>query len=80
MGIFRRRPRPADLERLLEQRAQLLAELDVVQSDAAWAGVSDDREDLAGSKALGRQADALRRALTDLDRNIAAARDAQQGG
>ena len=78
MGLFRRR-RPADLERLLEQRAQLLAELEVVQSDAAWAGVSDDLEELAGSRALGRQADALRRALADLDRSIAAARDAGEG-
>lgn len=76
MGLFRRR-RPVDLQRLLEQRAQLVEELDVVQSDAAWAGVSDDQEELAGSRALQRQADALRRALADLDRSIASAREAE---
>jgi hypothetical protein len=72
MGLFRRRP--PDLDRLLERRQQLVAELDAVDGDAAWASVSDDPEELADSRSLRRQTDALRRALADLDRQIAVAR------
>ena len=70
MGLFRRR-RP-DLASLLERRAQLVAELEVVDADAAWAGVSDDSAELADGRSLRRQAEALRRALADLDGQIAA--------
>jgi hypothetical protein len=73
MGLFRRRRQ--DLASLLERRAQLVAELEVVDADAAWASVSDDAGELADGRALRRQTDALRRALADLDRQIAAARD-----
>ena len=76
MGLFRRRP--ADLGALLERRAQLVAELEAVDADAAWTAVSDDPGELAESAGLRRQTDGLRRALADLDRRIAAARD--QGG
>jgi hypothetical protein len=68
MGLFRRR-RPS-LAALLERRAQLVAELEVVDADAAWAGVSDDAAELADARSLRRQTDALRRALVDLDRQI----------
>ena len=74
MGLFRRRP--PDLASLLERRAQLVEEMETVEADAAWAGVSDDPGELADSQSLHRQTDALRRALADLDRRIAAAREA----
>lgn len=73
MGLFRRR-RP-DLASLLERRAQLVEEIDAVDADAAWSSVSDDAAELAEGRSLRRQADALRRALADLDRQIAAERD-----
>jgi hypothetical protein len=73
MGLFRRR-RP-DLASLLERRVQLVAELEVVDADATWGSVSDDSEELADARSLRRQTDALRRALADLDRQIAAERD-----
>jgi hypothetical protein len=69
MSLFRRRP--PDLGSLLERRAQLVAELEVVDADAAWTSVSDDAAELADSRSLRRQTDALRRALADLDRQIA---------
>ena len=73
MGLFRRR-RP-DLATLLERRAQLLAEIEAVDADAAWTAVSDDPEELADSRSLRLQTDALRRALVDLDAQIAAAQE-----
>jgi len=73
MGLFRRR-RP-DLAALLERRAQLEAELEAVDADAAWTSVSDDPGELADARSLRRQADALRRALAELDGRIAAERD-----
>jgi hypothetical protein len=73
VGLFRRRP--PDLATLLERRAQLVAEIDAVDEDAAWTGVSDDVAELAESQSLRRQTEALRRALADLDRRIAAERD-----
>lgn len=72
MGLFRRRP--PDLNRLLERREQLAAELEAVDADAAWTSVSDDPEELGESRSLRRQTDALRKALADLDRQIATAR------
>jgi len=78
MGLFRRRP--PDLNRLLERREQLVAELEAVDADAAWTSVSDDLEELADSRSLRRQTDALRQALADLDRQIAAARQANSAG
>jgi len=73
MGLFRgRRP---DLASLLDRRAQLVDEIDAVDADAAWSSVSDDAAELAEGRSLRRQADALRRALADLDRRIAAERD-----
>jgi len=71
MGLFRRRP--PNLARLMERRAQLAAELEAVDADAAWTAVSDETEELAESRSLRRQADALRRALADVDRQIDAA-------
>ncbi len=73
MGLFRRRR--SDLASLLERRAQLAAELEVVDADAAWASVSDDAAELADGRSLRRQTDALRRALADLDRQIASEQD-----
>ena len=73
MGLFRRRQ--PDLASLLERRAQLVAELEAVDEDAAWTSVSDDPAELADSASLRRQTEALRRALADLDRRIAAQRD-----
>jgi hypothetical protein len=73
MGLFRRRR--ADLASLLEKRAQLVAELEAVDADAAWTSVSDDLAELADARSLRRQADALRRALVELDGRIAAERD-----
>jgi hypothetical protein len=72
MGLFRRRP--PDLARLMERRAQLVAEIEAVDADAAWTSVSDDAAELAEARSLRRQTDALRRALADLDRQIAIAR------
>ena len=77
MALFRRR-KGEDLVALMERRVQLAAELEQVEADAAWAGASDDRLDLADAHDLKRQADALRRSLTDLDARIEAARDALQ--
>lgn len=71
MGLFRRRP--PNLAKLMERRAQLVAELEAVDADAAWTAVSDETEELAESRSLRRQADALRRGLADLDRQIDAA-------
>ena len=73
MGLFRRRP--PNLATLLARRAQLLAEIETVDEDAAWTAVSDDAAELAESQSLRRQTDALRRALADLDRQIATERD-----
>jgi NAD(P)H-dependent FMN reductase len=73
VGLFRRRP--PDLATLLERRAQLVAELEAVEGDAAWTAASDDAEELAESRSLSRQTEALRRALADLDGQIATARD-----
>ena len=75
MGLFRRRP--PNLAKLLERRAQLVAELETVDEDATWTAVSDEAEELAESRSLRRQTDALRRALADLDGQIAAARERQ---
>jgi len=75
MGLFRRRP--PNLTRLMERRAQLVAEIEAVDADAAWTSVSDDAAELAESRSLRRQTDALRRALADLDRQIAAAQGQQ---
>jgi hypothetical protein len=61
----------------MERRAQLVAELEAVDAVEAWTAVSDEAEELAESRSLRRQADALRRALADLDRQIDAA---SQGG
>ena len=75
MGLFRRRP--PDLATLMERRAQLMAEIEAVDADAAWTSVSDDAAELAESRSLRRQTDALRRALADLDRQIAVAHGQQ---
>ena len=77
MGLFRRRP--PDLASLMERRAQLMAEIEAVDADAAWTSVSDDAAELAESRSLRRQTDALRRALADLDRQIAAVQGQQLG-
>ena len=75
MGLFRRRP--PDLATLLERRQQLVTEIEAVDADAAWTSVSDDAAELAESRSLRRQTDALQRALADLDRQIASARHRQ---
>jgi hypothetical protein len=72
MGFFR--PRPPDLAKLEARREQLLAEIEVVDADAAWTSLSDDTLELAEGSSLRRQTDALRRALADLDHQIADAR------
>lgn len=77
MPLFRKK-RGEDLAMLMERRVQLAAELEQVEADAAWASASDDRLELADAHDLRRQADALRRSLTDLDARIEAARDALQ--
>jgi hypothetical protein len=71
VGLFRRGP--PILATLLDR--QLVAELETVEGDAAWTAASDDAEELAESRSLRRQTEALRRALTDLDGQIAAARE-----
>jgi hypothetical protein len=73
VGLFRRRP--PNLATLLERRAQLVAEIEAVDEDAAWTAVSDDAAELAEAASLRGQTGALRRALADLDRRIAAERD-----
>ena len=55
----------------MAERDQLAAELAAIESDAAWTALSDDQTDLAESRSLTRQADALRRAVAELDRDIA---------
>lgn len=75
MGLLRRRP--PNLATLMERRAQLVAEIEAVDADAAWTSVSDDAAELSESRSLRRQTDALRRALADLDRQIAAAQGQQ---
>jgi transcription elongation GreA/GreB family factor len=68
MALFRRK-QPTAAE-LLEQRAQLVAELEAIDADAAWAAASDDRAELADAAQLRRQADALRRSIADLDARL----------
>jgi hypothetical protein len=63
----------------MEQRAQLAAELEQLDADAAWASASDDQLELADGRDLRRQADALRRSIAEIDRRIEDARD-QVGG
>ena len=69
MPLFRRRGRRT-FAQLVEERAQLVAELEAVDADVAWTGASDDRMELAESSSLRRQADALRKSIADLDRQI----------
>jgi hypothetical protein len=71
MALFHRRRKT--FAELVEERAQLVAELQAIDEDAAWTGASDDRMELAESSSLRRQADALRRSIADLDRRIAEA-------
>ena len=71
MRLFRRRPE--DISALFAKRSQLLAEIEAIEADAAWTAASDDNFDLAESRRLKRQADALRRSLVDLDERIVAA-------
>ena len=77
MPLFRRRARVDDVPRLVAQRDQLAAELELVDADAAWATASDDREEVADGRHLRKQADALRRSIAELDERIAAARQAR---
>jgi hypothetical protein len=74
-GYFRRVPlfrrKRSTPEALHAERAQLLAELEALDADAAWNAASDDRSELAEASRLKRQADALRRSISDLDRRIA---------
>ncbi len=72
MPLFRRRGRKTFAE-LVEERAQLVAELEAVDADAAWTAASDDRMELDESSSLRRQADALRKSIAELDRQIAEA-------
>ncbi|HEX7167926.1 MAG TPA: hypothetical protein VF230_13190 [Acidimicrobiales bacterium] len=71
MPLFRRRPE--DISTLMVKRQQLLAEIEAVEADVAWTAASDDNMELAESRRLRRQADALRRSLADLDERIVAA-------
>lgn len=68
MPLFRRRRKT--FAELVEERAQLVAELQAIDEDVAWTAASDDRIELAESSSLRKQADALRRSIADLDRRI----------
>ena len=70
MPLFHRR-KPT-LDSLVAQRRQLAEELEHLDADAAWTAASDDKSELAESAALRRQADAIRRSIADIDRQIAA--------
>ena len=72
MPLFRKRRE--DPERLIEQRSQLQAELEALEADAAWTAASDDPLELAESRKLKRQADAIRRSVAELGARIAEAR------
>ena len=69
MPLFRRQGKKT-FAQLVEERAQLVAELQAIDEDVAWTGASDDRMELAESSSLRRQADALRKSIADLDRRI----------
>ena len=64
----RRKP---TLESLVAQRRQLAEELELLDADAAWTAASDDKAELAESARIRRQADAIRRSIADVDRQIA---------
>ena len=68
---WRRRSDPAELiAQLTQQREQLAAELDVVESDAAWTRVSDEVAERVEGERLQRQAAALRAELGRLDTRL----------
>ena len=69
MPLFRREGKKT-FAQLVEERAQLVAELEAIDEDVAWTAASDDRMELAESSSLRRQADALRKSIADLDRRI----------
>ena len=73
MALFRRRTRT--FAELVDQRAQLVAELEVLEADAAWSAASDDRVEVADAQRIRRQADALRRSIAHLDKEIRRAAD-----
>lgn len=70
MPLFRRGRRGKTFAELVEERAQLVAELEAIDADVAWTAASDDRMELAESSSLRKQADALRRSIAELDRRI----------
>jgi transcription elongation GreA/GreB family factor len=70
MPLFGRGRRGKTFAELVEERAQLVAELEAIDADVAWTAASDDRMELAESSSLRKQADALRRSIAELDRRI----------
>ncbi|HEX4018701.1 MAG TPA: hypothetical protein VHX15_18325 [Frankiaceae bacterium] len=71
---WRRRTDPAAVTALIKQltvqREQLVAELEVVEADAAWARASDSMAEKADAETLVRQLAALRAELDRLDRRL----------
>ena len=66
-----RRTDPRQLvAQLTEQREQLAAELDTVETDAAWARASDEVSERAEAATLTRQAAALRAELGRVDARL----------
>jgi hypothetical protein len=72
MGMrWRRRGDPTELvAQLTTQREQLVAELEVVEADAAWTRASDSVAERAEGEKLVRQAAALRAELGRLDTRL----------
>lgn len=58
------------IAQLTEQREQLAAELDTVETDAAWARASDELSEQAEAAILTRQAAALRAELGRVDARL----------
>jgi hypothetical protein len=58
------------IARLTAQREQLVAELEVVEADAAWARASDSISDRVDGDKLTRQGAALRAELGRLDTRL----------
>ncbi len=68
---WRRRSDPAELvAQLTAEREQLVAELEVVEADAAWTRASDTVSERAEGEKLARQAAALRAELGRLDTRL----------
>jgi hypothetical protein len=67
---WRRTDPRQQVAQLTEQREQLAAELDAVETDAAWARASDEVSEQAEAATLTRQAAALRAELGRVDARL----------